>query len=181
MTTLALLLDQTQDSFRSYLVLLLLELSPVPGTLYALSQVDFVRISDDTRIDVLHIVPGVCLHVPTRTLCILASESISLSDFHNITTRFETRRSCIELDDIHLIHCSRSPHIVVLFLHVRHVQSRSQRHVHRFPLYDQPTLIEMFVVFLQQPRELLQVLDLMVSNTPPSRTTEESEICLDFL
>ena len=51
-------------------VLFLLELSPVHGTLYALSQVDFVCISDDTRIDVLHIGPVVCLHVPTRTLCI---------------------------------------------------------------------------------------------------------------
>ena len=78
MTKLALFLDQTQDSFRSHHVLFLLELSLVHGTLNALSQVDFARISDDTRIDVLHIGPGVCLHVPTRTLCILASESISL-------------------------------------------------------------------------------------------------------
>ena len=51
MTKLALFLDQTQDSFRSHHVLFLLELSPVHGTLYALSQVDFVRISDDTRIE----------------------------------------------------------------------------------------------------------------------------------
>ena len=76
-TKLALFHDQTQDSFRSHLVLFLLELSTAHGKLYALSQVDFVRISDDTRIDVLHIGPSVCLHVPTRTLCILASESIS--------------------------------------------------------------------------------------------------------
>ena len=78
MTKLTLFRDQTQDSFRSHHVLFLLELSPAHGKLYALSQVDFVRISDDTRIDVLHIGLGVCLHVPTRTLCILASESISL-------------------------------------------------------------------------------------------------------
>ena len=78
MTVMALFQDQTQDSFRSHHVLFLLELSPIHGTLYALSQVDFVRISDDTRIHVLHIGPGVCLHVPTRTLGILASESISL-------------------------------------------------------------------------------------------------------
>ena len=78
MTKLTLFHNQTQDSFRSQRVLFLLELSPVHGTLYALSQVDFVLISDHTRIDVLHIVPGVCLHAPTRTLCIQASESISL-------------------------------------------------------------------------------------------------------
>ena len=46
---------------------------------------------------------------------------------------------------------------------------------------DQPTLIEMFVVFLSQTREILQVFDLVLSNTPPSRTTEESEMCMDFL
>ena len=78
MTKLALFHDQTQDSFRSHHVLFLLELSPTHGKLYALSQVDFVRSSDDTRIDVLLIGPGVCLHVPSRTLSILASESISL-------------------------------------------------------------------------------------------------------
>ena len=89
MTKLALFRDQTQDSFRSHHVLFLLELSPSHGKLYALSQVDFVRVSDDTRVDVLRIGRGVCLHVPTRTLCILASESISLSDFHVITIRFE--------------------------------------------------------------------------------------------
>ena len=83
MTKLALFLDQTQDSFRSHHVLFLLELSPVHGTLYALSQVDLVRISDATRVDVLHIVPGVCLHVPTRTLCILAPASIFLGLPHH--------------------------------------------------------------------------------------------------
>ena len=84
MKKLALFLDQTQDSFRSHHVLFLLEMSPVRGTLYALSQVDFVRISDDNRIDVLHIVPGVCLNVPTRALCILASESIFLGLPHHL-------------------------------------------------------------------------------------------------
>ena len=59
MTKLVLFHDQTQDSFRSHHVLFLLELSPVHGTLYALSQVDFVRISVDTRIDVLqHVCVG---------------------------------------------------------------------------------------------------------------------------
>ena len=43
----------------------------------ARSQVDFVRISDCTRVDVLHIVPSACFRVLTHTPCILASESIS--------------------------------------------------------------------------------------------------------
>ena len=43
MTKLAHFLDQTQDSFRSHHVLVLLELSPVHGTLYALSQVGGFR------------------------------------------------------------------------------------------------------------------------------------------
>ena len=53
-----------------------LAIGPAPP--YVLSQVDFVRFSDDTRIDVLHIVPSVCLRVPTRTLCSLAMKSIFL-------------------------------------------------------------------------------------------------------
>ena len=65
-TGLALFHDQQQ-------ALLLLELSRVRDKL-----VDFVRIPDDTRIDVLHIVPNVCFRVLTHTPCILASESIFL-------------------------------------------------------------------------------------------------------
>ena len=83
MTKLALFHDQTQDSFRSHHVLFVLELSPAHGKIYALSQVDFVH--------VLHIGPSVCLHVPTRTLCILASESISLSDFQVMCERASSR------------------------------------------------------------------------------------------
>ena len=78
MTPLALYRDLTQDSVHSPRVLLLPELSHDRGNLYVLSQVDFVRTSDDNRIDVLHIVPGACVRVLTRTLCILASESIFL-------------------------------------------------------------------------------------------------------
>ena len=48
------------------------------GKLDALPQVDVVRISDDTRLDVRHIVPSACVHVLTHTLCIHPSESISL-------------------------------------------------------------------------------------------------------
>ena len=79
---LALFRDQTQDSFHSHQVLLLLELSQVRGKLYALSQVDFVLISNDTRDDVLHIVPSACFRVLTHTPCILASESIFLGHPH---------------------------------------------------------------------------------------------------
>ena len=78
MTKLALFHDQTQDSFRSHLVLFLLELSTAHGKLYAMSQVDFVCVSDDTCIDVLH--PHALLHV--------------------ITIKVKKRRSCIELDDV---------------------------------------------------------------------------------
>ena len=78
MTKLALFHGQTQDSFHSGHVLLLPELSRVRGKLDPLLYVNFVHISDDTRIDVLHIIPTGRFRVLTHTLCILPSESISL-------------------------------------------------------------------------------------------------------
>ena len=81
MTQLALFLDHTQDWDHSRQVLLLPELSQVREKFYVLLQVDFVRTSDDTRIDVLHVVPSACFRVLTHTLCIFVW-SPSLLDFH---------------------------------------------------------------------------------------------------
>ena len=54
--------DQRQGSFHSQQFLRLPELCQFRGKLDVLLQVDFVRI------EVLHIVPSICLRVLTRTL-----------------------------------------------------------------------------------------------------------------
>ena len=81
MTQLALFLDHPQDWAHSRQVLLLPELSQVREKFYVLLQVDFVRTSDGTRIDVLHVVPSACFRVLTHTHCIFVW-SPSLLDFH---------------------------------------------------------------------------------------------------
>ena len=109
------------------------------------------------------------------------SWSPPLLDFHLVVVRLEVWRSCIELGDVWT---------TVLVLHTSSYWSCTydmSNLVHNemfiaFPQCDQPTLIEMFVVFLsQQPRELLQVFDPMAPSTRPSRRTEGSQICMDFL
>ena len=121
-----------------------------------------------------------CRRASHRTRCLFAcadSHALHPGVGVNLSRTSTSSPSGLRYEGVASSVMTSEPHIVVLFLHARHVQSRSQRDVHRFLL----TLIEMVVAFISQPRELLQVFDLMVSNTPPSRTTEESEICMDFL
>ena len=132
------------------------------------------------RYDVLHIGPGVCLLCRLARFASWRPESISSRSSTSSPPGLRYEGVALNLMTSEPLFSFSTPSSY-WFLHVRHVPFRSPRDVHRFPLCDQPTLIEMYVVLLSQPRELLKVFDLMVSNTPPSRTTEESEICMDFL